>query len=913
MAQYDLNLRDNLRILRRRKGIVILVPVLFASFAFALTLLQAPTPLYRANALVRVERALPVTGLLQELLTFNPIGNLETQAALIKGFPVMSGAAKKLGLIPLEATSDRIRASPAYLKAIQDLQKRVEVKPVEGASLIEISATSTSADEAVRIANGLAEAFQEDNFATRSQQVREAREFIERQLKEVGARLRQSEDELKVFRERNQIILLPEETREVLNRIAALEVDHSAIRRTIGEVEEQLRRLDEGKLVSRPAGIATDGADPALSKLVTSLSDLMLERENLLLTLLPAHPQVKQMDAQIASLRQSLKEALAARLQALRGRADDLRRSIARLRQEQAAIPETSLELARMEREVKISERLFSLLKEKHQEALIREKEQVAEVSVVRPALGPLTPVNAAQPLPKAAVGLVIGLVVGLVLALVVETMDTSIGAIAEVESLLETPVLGVIPQLDVPAELAEEGGESITLDKETEDKYKFLVSLFLPKSRVAEAFRALRTNLLFSGLERDIKTIIVTSSMQMEGKTTVAINLAITLAQLGKRTLLVEADLRNPFIHHAFGIPKEPGFTEVVIGSAGLQEATRSFVDLILGKVGVEGLTEQRGLDNLFLLPSGRQPPSPAEFLSAQGVANFLADVRGKYDYVVVDSAPVLPVADTAVLGSRADGTLFVIQVGQVARAALRRTKSLLEAAKARVLGVCLTRVRAEVSPDYAEMAYYQYRYGTGERKAAAATGRTGVLALGRKGKLMILGLLLLLLALAVGFWTWRLGVLKLQVLSADLLNPARLIGSATPPAPPRPEPSAVRPEPRPETPRAPVEAPKAAVEPAKPRDAGTPGAGVSPGGFRYAVQLHTFRRETEAQRAATRYRAKGLPAVSAEAPTPGAGRLWRVLAGEFATQEEAEALGWDLVFGGEIEDFLVIEKPSP
>ncbi len=768
MAQYDLTLRDQLRILRRRKGIVILVPLLFGAFGFGSALLQAPTPLYRASAVVRIERIFPITGLFQGFMTFTPTGNLETQAALIKGFPVMSAAARKLGMIPPEAPPEKIQVTPAYLQAIQALQNKVEVTPVQGASLIEISATSTNPEEAQRVANSLAAAFQEDNFATRSRQVREAREFIERQIQDVGSRLRQSEDALKSFRERHQLTL-PEETREVLSQIAVLGVDQSAARRAIQETEEQLRRLQGGKLVSSMVRVSPDGADPALSKLFTSLSDLMLQRENLLLTLLPAHPQVKQLDVELANIRQRLKEALTSRLQALRERADDIQRSIARLREAQAGIPETTLELARMEREVRISERLFSLLKEKHQEALIREKEQVAEVSLVRPALGSLQPINPPRPLPKAGVGLMIGLVVALVLAFVVETLDTSIGAIAEVESLLESPVLGVIPHLDVKAELSEELEKDVTPDRETEEKYKFLASFLLPRSRVAEAFRALRTNLLFSGLERDVKTIMVTSSTQMEGKTTVAINLAITLAQLGKRTLLLETDLRNPFIHHAFGIPKEPGFTEVVVGSASLDEATRSFVDLLLGKVGVEGLIEQRGLDVLFLLPSGHSPPDPAEFLSAHGVADFLADIRQRYDYVVIDSSPILPVTDTSVLASRADGILLVIQVGRVARAALRRAKSLLEAAKGRVLGVCLTRVRAELSPDYAEMAYYQYRYGGQERRAARAAGWGSLLMLGRKGKLMLgLLLILLLLLLAVGIWTSRVGGLKAPFLSA-------------------------------------------------------------------------------------------------------------------------------------------------
>jgi len=738
MAQYDINLREYLRIIRRRKGIVITVPLLFGLSAFALTLFHAPKPLYQASAVVRVEQAVSMTGL-QGMFTFNP-WNLETQAALVKGFPVMGLAAKKLGLIPEEATPDEIRASPASMKVIQGLMSQVQVERVKGTSLIEISAISANSKETARIANTLAEAFQEDNFATRSQQVREAKKFIEEQLQRVGSRLRKAEERLGAFQEKNEIILLPEETKAVLNQLVALEADFEKTKRSIAETAAQLKLLKEGKTVARPIGSKSDTPDPALSKLYSSLSDLKLRRDNLLLTLSPAHPEVKQVNAEIANVRHSIQEALSSRIKELTGRSAELRKGIARLKQQQAALPEATLEMARMEREITVNERIYSLLKERYQEALIKEKEQMGEVSLVRPATVPAGPINPPAPAPKAGVGLVIGVIMGGVLAFVVETMDTSIGAIDDVEALLETSVLGVIPDLDVEGELAQEKGESVSLDQETKEKYTMLLSLFLPKARVVEAFRALRTNLFFSGLERDLKTLMITSSTQMEGKTTVAINLAIGLAQLGKRTLLVEADLRNPFLHHAFGIPKEPGMVEVVIGSAPLDEAVRSFPDLILGRAGIEGLIDRPGIDNLFLLPCGHQPPNPTEFLSAQVTADFLAELREQYDYVVFDAAPILPVADSSILGAYVDGTLMTVRVGRVARAALKRAKALLEAAKIRVLGVCLTGVKAEVSPDYAEMAYYRYRYGPRKQTPTPSVGMWDFLGGEFKKKLKLL-----------------------------------------------------------------------------------------------------------------------------------------------------------------------------
>ncbi len=769
MAQYDVNLRDYLRILRRRKGIVVLVPLLFAVASFAVAIVQAPRPLYRVTAVVRVERAVNFTGLLQELVTFSPVGNVETQAAVIKGFPVMSLAAKKLSLIPEGMTSPELQASPRHLRSVSALQDQVAVKLVENTSLIEVSATASDPDSAVRIANSVAAAFQEDNFATRSRQVREAREFIERQLDEVGARLRDSEEQLKGFKEANKIVVFPDETRESLRRLASLEANEVGLRDAIAEAEEQLRLLRAAKSPPRPTGVSPDGADPTLSRLYGSLSDLSLQRETLLLTLTPSHPQVKHVDAQLGSVRERLREAWAARLTALRGRAAEVHRTVDGLRREQAGIPEADLRMARLEREVKVSERLFSLLREKHQEALIREKEQFAEVSLVRPAVASTRPINPPQALPKAAVGLVVGLVVGFALAFVVETLDTSIGAIQEVESLLDTAVLGVIPHLNVRAELAEEGKDGVGLDPETEEKYAFLSTLFLPESRVVEAFRALRTNLIFSGLEREVKTLMVTSSALMEGKTTVAINLAIAFAQLGKRTLLVEADLRKPFVHHAFGIRKEPGFTDVVIGGARLEEATLSFSDFVLGKAGLEGLLDRPGIDNLYVLTSGQQPPNPTEFLSAAAVANFLAEVRQQYDFVIFDAAPILPVADATILGSRVDGTLMVVRVGTVARAALRRAKTLLEATRARVIGVCLTGVKAELSPDYAEMGYYRYRYDSQAPRLPRTPSQPSLWSRLSAGRLItgkpvtLLILVLLLFALFGSFWALRSGRLTL------------------------------------------------------------------------------------------------------------------------------------------------------
>ena len=763
MGQYDLSLRDYWRIIRRRKWLVSSVFVASGFLFFAMAFLSAPSPLYQATASVRFERSVNMAGLLiNDMLNISPVGDLETQTALITSFPVMGRAAKKLGLIPQEATAEEIRASARYQDTVTDLAGQVQVKRSAGTSLIDITVTSPDPTNAAQVANRVAEAFQEENIASRTQQIVEARRFIETQLNEVGQRLRQSEERMRAFQESDQRLAIPDEARATSSRLATQEAEYERIKKEISAIEAQL---------NRPSGFSPDG-DPALAKLYASLSELTVERENLLLTLLPTHPQVKGVEARIANVRRSLTQTLSSKLPGLRANAAEARTAIASVKAKQAALPAAALEATRIERDVKVNERIFSLLKERLQEALIKEKEQGGEVSIVRPAIASTAPINPVQPKAKAQIGLLIGLLLGLLLAFVVETLDTSIGAIDEVESLMETRVLGVIPDLDPRLDLAGEPAEAVTA-ADAEGRHPFLTSLFAPKSRLAEAFRSLRTNLVFATLERDLKIILVTGGAQMEGKTTVAINLAITLAQLGKKTLLVEADLRKPFIRHAFGLAKAPGLSEVVLGSASLGEVTLGFADLMLGKVGMERLLDSPGMDNLFVLLSGYPPSNPSELLSSQGLVKVLTEARQRYDYVILDSSPILPVPDAAILASRADGTLLVIRVGHMPRIALRRAKALLDATSTRLLGVCLSRVRSDLSSDYAAMASYGYRYGEqvakgkNRRKRGPVANRRGV-------GLWRAAIIVTLLVLTAGVWFWRLGWPTRPFLSEGMAQPA-------------------------------------------------------------------------------------------------------------------------------------------
>jgi capsular exopolysaccharide synthesis family protein len=202
-----------------------------------------------------------------------------------------------------------------------------------------------------------------------------------------------------------------------------------------------------------------------------------------------------------------------------------------------------------------------------------------------------------------------------------------------------------------------------------------------------------------------------------------------MAMAQMGRKTLLVEADLRKPFLHVAFGVHREPGLAEAILGNQPWTSVVRTVTDLMLGRLGLDQIVNAPNIDKLSLITSGTLPANPAEFLNSQRMTELIAAFKEQYDIVIFDCAPVLPVTDAAILGSKTDGVLLVHRVGTIARAALRRSKTLLENVHGRVLGIVLTGLKAEISPDFEALEYERYRYGDGgeaktARPAAGAQG---------------------------------------------------------------------------------------------------------------------------------------------------------------------------------------------
>ena len=491
----------------------------------------------------------------------------------------------------------------------------------------------------------------------------------------------------------------PQRAAAIANEVARVYVEHDLERKI--KQARQVRQFIEGQLATveaklessenelkelkeegRATGIAT-ALEHKLAELKSKLSELLAR-------LTEKHPNVLRLREQIQDLGNQLK-----------------------------TLPADELEFARLTRDVKVNEKLYTTLREKFEEAQIAEAEKIGDVSIVDYATEPEFPV---KPKKKtgALLGMMVGLMLGLVLSFAVEGLDTSIGTIEDVESLLKLPVLGVIPHVRAEEKRQLPWWKRGPLKPKPTRLDETRVRLMVhdqPKSPIAESYRALRTNLKLT--EPGKKTILVTSAGPKEGKTTIMINLALTAAQMGNRTLIVSTDLRRPALYQTFGFKREPGLNEILSQTIKWEEAVRTLSDILIGEMGFDEAMKTPGLDNLSVITSGRIPLNPSELLGSKETASLIEKLKAKYDVILFDSPPALPITDAILLAPKLDGVIIVYEIGRTARGALLRAKNQLEAAGAKVLGIVLNHIRPETEmyPTYYHR-YYRYRYYGTEKK---------------------------------------------------------------------------------------------------------------------------------------------------------------------------------------------------
>ncbi len=722
MAVYDLNVRDYWRIITKRKVIVIFTFFAMSIFSFVSSTLTRPTPIYRTSATIKFEQAQPFfqQGYFSQQ---GSMSNLDTQAAVIKSYFIMELVAKKLKLIPEGESAEAIRNNSKYINIILDLKSKIDTQQDGMSNLIEVSATSTDPVFAKNLANAVVQAYKDQHAQEVNRKAIGEKKFIENQRAVLQENLHRAEEAVRDFRERNQRLVADPNASALLARQDSLRELYEQKKTVLLRELSVLKALQDvkNKPLTSERLFYYEGMSGAYKALADQLVQLLLQRDMLLVNYTDKFPQVLEIKNHISEVVQAMKVQLTSWTGIL---LEDIETLQKKINEHEALIrqaPEIGLEMVRLERDRGIALEVYTLIEKRYQEALIAEVQQIDEVQIVKPALEQRIPVNPVKVGANVSLGMIMGLVLGVVFAFLIETFDTSIGAVEEIEEFLGTRVLGIIPFLkfeDVRDSMTGLLGDTGEMDEKTIRRHFQLISHYMPTSTLAENYRALRTNFNFLMGEKNAKVVVITSTYQGEGKTSVAMNLAIATAQLGHTVLLIDGDLRRPVLAKAFGLESVPGFTDVILGNYAWQEVVRTMSDMMMGDMGVDDATRTPGLENLSIITSGSRADNPAELIGAKMVGEIMSAMRDAYDVIIIDVPPVLAATDATVWSSRADVAMLVYQVGQVARGALRRAKAQLDHVKAEMLGIVLNGMKVELSPDFTKRDKYNYYYGYSDKR---------------------------------------------------------------------------------------------------------------------------------------------------------------------------------------------------
>lgn len=603
---------------------------------------------------------------------------------------VVPGATLTLAASAGSQSTIRWQIIPFQL-AVRGLQHGLSVsRPDREAEIVEISYQHTDPELAQAVPNTAVRLFIDRRQSVKTQQARSTVAFLNDQLDTLGQQLRGYEAGLQRFREGQDVVSIEAQGEAQVSRLAEFQAnrdiadaERSSLSKLMNEIERApAAKPGEPSPYRRLIGFPTILQNPAATEVLRSLNDIENQRAELLTRRTPDDPDVVILTTRIHEMEDQLRQLVSTYLQGVSNRIASLDGVLTQFSSDLRRIPAKEIQLARLKRQAKITEDIYTTLQSRMKEAQIASAIQDPSVRMVDPAIEPFKPVKPNKPLDM-VLALILGIALGGGIAFVRENLDTTIHTREELQ--LESgavPVLGMIPRIRETA-AAGNGSRRIlwkirptTIVTSPEMLRARLVAGRNPRGSASEAYRTLRTNIAFSVPESPPKTLVFTSPAPGDGKSTSSSNLVITLAQQGMRCVLIDADMRRGTMHSAFDVADQPGLSDYLLGRASLEDITRT--------VQFEDATFE-------FIPRGTLPPNPAELLATTRMQALLEHLGGEHDAVVFDAPPLNVVTDAAILGARTDGVIVVVRAGVTDRAAVRFAFDQLGRVHARVLGCVL------------------------------------------------------------------------------------------------------------------------------------------------------------------------------------------------------------------------------
>ncbi|MFB2875807.1 GumC family protein [Floridanema aerugineum] len=678
-----------------------------AVFTLASLSAMRKTPTYEAQGKLLFQKKNTSSSLITEagdklgqLETLNMMNTpVDTQAQVVSSLPIVKKTIEALNL----------RDKKGDLIPPEAFFSGLTVKGIKGTDVLQITYKAKDAKEAADVVNKLMRLYIEDNILKNRAEAAAAREFISKELPTVQAHVRQAEAALRTFKEKNHIVALEQEAVMAVDvitgidrQLATAEAQLADTIARVAEIQQKLNMSPE-KVIDLSSANQSKVIESSLQELQRVEAQLILERTRFTAT----HPVIRNLEDKRNGLKaflqsqigqslgtrtqmpnpngnlqtSELKERLATDLVSYEGQRIGLVKQIASLNRTREAyrnranlLPKLQEKSKDLERQVEAAQTSYQLLLKNYQEVQIAENQNVGNATIIEEASIPGKPADSKKKLFLIG-GFLAGIMVYVVIAFLVDLADPTLKTAKELRQIFKYTVLGMIPswkkRLVFPIPM-----------RKPDEKVKLAVK-DAPHSIISETYRMLQANLKFLSPDRELKVIVVTSSVSKEGKSTVSANLAVAMSQLGQKVLLIDADMHHPIQHHIWNLTNVAGLSDVIVGQADVNSAVKEV------------------MPNLDVLPSGVIPPNPLALLDSKRMASLIEDFSETYNFVIIDTPPLVLVADALTLGKMADGLLLVARPGMVDTVSASASKGFLVQSGQNVLGMVVNGIIIENEPD--------------------------------------------------------------------------------------------------------------------------------------------------------------------------------------------------------------------
>ena len=696
------NIRDLWFILRKRKWVLFTTMLVVLTISIIQT--ARTTPLYDASARLAFYRedgdmlGLKDASGSGSTEDFDYTVSLDTQARVIQSDVVALQVIRGMHLDTnrtfakkIADRKDKTQLTPDdEADLLENFRTALRVVPIRNTRILELHFTSPDPRLAADIVNTLMRTYVEHNFKTKLDATLQATDWMAKQISDLQLKVEASQQALVKYQRENQILGTDEKQNITTSKLDQL--NHELTEAQADRIQKEAKY--QNTLAGNLAAIPELSQNVLIASLQEQASIAERDYAEANVRFGPNYPKVVELQQKMQQARASVKQAIdnvslriKADYQTALERERLLNHAFESQKTEANNLNEKSIQYELLKRDAELNRKLYESLLEKSKEANVSAGLKSNNVRPVDTARMPRFPSSPNIPR-NIILALLLGTSTGVALAFVLEGLDNRVRTPDHIEATIGMPALATIPLQHEPKGLR----KATALAAKNDGGSSGLIVSTRPRSHVAEAYRALRTSILLALSDQPPKSIVVTSGLPREGKTTTSLNLAAVLAQKGARVLLVDADLRRPSVHTVLRIRGTSGLSTLLTGGGVFEDVVQP----------------APGVNNLWVVPAGAPPSQPSELLSSAKMRELITRWEGEYDHIIIDTPPVLSVTDAVSLSSDVDGVLMVVRAGNTRRDALRRMQELLAQVNARQLGVVLNAIDLTAS----DTAYYYY-YG--------------------------------------------------------------------------------------------------------------------------------------------------------------------------------------------------------